>query len=87
MFGFYVFILVLNFIRYIKEEKEVVKYFENYFGEDIYKYFIIFFIRKEDLENKSLMDYIKIVLFDFKIFIKKCDGRMIVFNNKFKEGE
>lgn len=85
--GPHAFILVLNLTRYTKEEKEAVKHFEKYFGEDIYKYFIILFTRKEDLENKSLMDHIETVPSDLKIFIQKCDGRMIAFNNKLKEGE
>lgn len=44
-----------------------VKYFEDFFGENIYKYFIVFFIRKDDFdfENKSLKDYIEIVLLSF----------------------
>lgn len=64
--GFYVFVLVLSFIWYIEEEKEVVKYFVRYFGENIYWYLIIFFIRKDDLdyEKKSLYDYIIMVLYD-----------------------
>lgn len=39
---------------------EVLKNFEKYFGEEIYKYLIIFFIRKDDLDVEfiSLVDYI-----------------------------
>lgn len=30
------------------------------------------------------MDKLKIVFVEFKVFIVKCDGRVIVFNNWFK---
>lgn len=50
-----------------------MEYFVNYFGDKIYKYFIIFFIRKDDfdVEGKKLKDFIKFckVFFEFKIFI------------------
>lgn len=79
----------MSLIRYIEEEKRIVEYFVKYFGDKIYGYFIVFFIRKDDFddEGKSLFDYIKIVLGEFKLFFKKCGGRVIVFNNKFKGEE
>lgn len=63
-----------------------MEYFVKCFGDKIYKYFILFFIRKDDfdVEEKELKDYLKIVFVEFKKFVEKCDGRVIVFNNRFK---
>lgn len=86
--GPHAFVLVLSLTRYTEEEKEAVKHFARYFGENIYKYLIILFTRKDDLdyENKSLYDHIQTVPYDLQVFIKECGGRIIAFNNKL-EGE
>lgn len=86
--GPHAFVLVLSLTRYTEEEKEAVKHFAKYFGEDIYKYLIILFTRKDDLdyEQKSLYDHIETVPHDLQMFIKECGGRIIAFNNKL-EGE
>lgn len=87
--GPHAFILVLSLTRYTEEEKQAVKHFANFFGEDIYKYLIILFTRKDDLdyEQKSLCDHIKTVPHDLQMFIKECGGRIIAFNNKLKGDE
>lgn len=50
------FILVLSIYRFIEEEYNLVEYFVKYFGENVYNYFIVLFICKDDLdvENKLL---------------------------------
>lgn len=55
------------------------------FGENIFKYFIVIFIRKDDFdeEGRSLEDYIKSVFLNLYVFIEKCGNRVIVFNNRF----
>lgn len=85
--GPHAFVLVLSLTRYTEEEKEAVKHFAKYFGENIYKYFIILFTRKDDLdyEKKSLYDHIQTVPHDLQMFIKKCGGRIIAFNNKLED--
>lgn len=87
--GPHAFILVLSLTRYTEEEKEAVKHFAKFFGDDIYKYLIILFTRKDDLdyEQKSLCDHIKTVPHDLQMFIKECGGRIIAFNNKLKGDE
>lgn len=68
------------------EDQKIVEYYVKYFGEKFYNYFIIFFIRKDDFDYDGVkfMDKLKIVFVEFKVFIIKCDGRVIVFNNLFK---
>lgn len=87
--GPHAFVLVLSLTRYTKEEKEAVKHFAKCFGKNIYKYLIILFTRKDDLddEEKSLYDHIQTVPHDLQIFIKECGGRIIAFNNKLKGEE
>lgn len=51
LFGFYVFILVISVVfRYILEEYRLIDYFVKYFGENIYNYFIVFFVWRDELE-------------------------------------
>lgn len=82
LLGFYVFILVFSFLRYMVEEQKIIEYYVKYFGEKVYNYFIIFFIRKDDFDYEGeFMDKLKIIFVEFKVFIIKCGGRVIVFNN------
>lgn len=82
--GPHAFILVLSLTRYTEEEQKSVEHFVKYFGDKIYKYFIVLFTRKDDLDNEGidLMDHIKTVPPNLLAFIQKCDGRVIAFNNR-----
>lgn len=84
--GPHAFILVISLQRFTKEEQETVEHFVNYFGDKIYKYFIILFTRKDDLdaEGKKLKDLIKSrkVPLELKTLIQKCGERVIAFNNR-----
>lgn len=87
--GPHAFVLVLSPTRYTEEEKEAVNHFVKYFGENIYKYFIVLFTRKDDLdyEQKSVYDHIETAPCDLLMFVEKCGGRVIAFNNKLKGEE
>lgn len=87
--GPHAFILVLSIARFTDEEQKSVQHFVNAFGENIFRYFIVIFTRKDDLdeEEKSLTDHIKSVPATLQIFIKKCGGRVIAFNNRLKNKE
>lgn len=50
--GPHAFIFVINAAsRYTEEEQRSVEHFVNYFGNEIYKYFIVLFVRKDELKN------------------------------------
>lgn len=49
-FGFYCFLFVLGFDRFILEENESVNEFCNLFGNNVFCYFIIVFIRKDEFD-------------------------------------
>lgn len=84
--GPHAFILVLSLTRYTEEEKRTVEHFVKYFGDKIYNYFIVVFTRKDDLddEGKNLSEHIKTVPDELQLFLRKCGGRVIAFNNKLK---
>lgn len=82
--GPHAFILVLNAsIRYTEEEQNSVKYFESIFGEEMYKYFIVLFTRKDQMEinNLSLEEFIDECPQELKTFINKCGNRVVAFDN------
>lgn len=82
--GAHAFILVLSIHRFTEEEQNSVEHFVKYFGEIVYKYLIVLFTRKDDLdaENKSLQDFITTSPPELKTIIEKCGGRVIAFNNR-----
>lgn len=81
--GPHVFILVISLSRFTNEEKQSVQHFVDYFGDAIFKYVIVLFTRKDDLdrEGESILEHIKTFPCDFQRFIDKCGGRVIAFNN------
>lgn len=82
--GPHAFILVIGLSRYTDEQKRTVEHFIKYFGEKIYKYFIILFTGKDYLDESHLefMDYIRNAPAELQVLIKKCGGRIIAFNNR-----
>lgn len=86
--GPHAFILVLSISRHTEEEQKSIQHFVDSFGVNIFKYFIILFTKKDDLDidKKSLEDYIEDAPQNLKAVIKKCGGRVIAFNNRL-EGE
>lgn len=89
--GPHAFIFVLPIGRHTKEEQNSVQHFVNYFGEHIFKYFIVLFTLRDalDREGRSLDDYIINVPPKLQEFIEKCGRRYIAFDNNLddKKGE
>lgn len=82
--GPHAFILVLSISRFTEEEQKSVEHFVEHFGESVYRYVIVLFTRKDDLDDtdQSLQDFIKTSPENLKLIIKRCSGRVIAFNNK-----
>lgn len=82
--GPHCFLLVLEVSRFTNEEKECIYHFVNYFGENVYQYFVILFTRKDDLDydGRTLKDHIEAVPEDLKTIIKRCSNRCIAFDNR-----
>lgn len=88
--GPHAFIFVISVgARYTAEEHASVEHFVNYFGNEIFKYLIILFVRKDELDeqNIQLSDHIRNAPAEMKQFIQKCGGRVCAFNNKAKGRE
>lgn len=87
--GPHAFILVLSIARYTNEEQNSVQHFVYAFGEKIFRYFIVLFTKKDDLdeEGKNLDDHINSVSPTLQRFIEKCGRRVIAFNNRLKGDE
>lgn len=88
--GPHAFISVINAASgYTQEEQRSVEHFVNYFGNEIYKYFIVLFVRKDELDDHKiqLMDHIRNAPPIMQQFIQKCGGRVCAFNNKTKGKE
>lgn len=85
--GPHAFILVLNASRFTLEEQNSINHFVRHFGEGIYKFMIVLFTRKDDLdeENKSISEFIKTSPRELRKFINRCGGRCIAFNNRLKD--
>lgn len=87
--GPHAFILVLNASRFTPEEQHSVNHFVKYFGDSIYKFIIILFTRKDDLDEdeKSIFEYIRTSPPELLGLIRQCGGRYIAFNNRLKGQE
>ncbi|ELK05188.1 GTPase IMAP family member 8 [Pteropus alecto] len=78
-----ILVLVFQLGRFTGEDAKVVAMLETIFGEDVLKYTILLFTRKEDLEGGSLEDYLENMKNGaLKKVVKKCGGRVCAFNNK-----
>lgn len=88
--GPHAFILVLTLSsRFTEEERNTINHFVKYFGDPVHQYFIVLFTRKDELEKYDITfeEHLKQVPEELRIFIAKCGGRAIAFNNELKGDE
>lgn len=87
--GPHAFILVLSISRFTEEEQNSIEHCIKYFGENIYKYAIILFSCKDnlDLEKTSLYEYLKTAPARLRELIQNCGGRVYAFNNRLEGQE
>lgn len=85
--GPHAIILVLQLNRFTVEEQETVIRIKAIFGEEVMKYMIVLFTRKDDLEDQSLSDFIADSDTNLKSIIRECDDRCLAINNKAEEAE
>lgn len=73
--GPHAFILVVEIARFTMEDQHSLQHFVDCFGENIFKYLIVLFTRKDDLdhEERSLEDHIKNVPQNLKSFIENVE--------------
>ncbi|XP_078541510.1 GTPase IMAP family member 4-like [Lissotriton helveticus] len=85
--GPHAILLVLPIGRFTPEERGAVSQIQELFGEEAAQYVIIVFTRKDDLEGKSIQDYIDEADENLKSVVKSCDYRYVAFNNRAGEEE
>lgn len=83
--GPHCFLLVINIeARYTLEEKDAIYANLKLFGENISKYTIVVFTKKDDLDyhKKTLKEHINNASDGMKKIIQDCNNRCIAFNNR-----
>ncbi|XP_021356527.1 uncharacterized protein LOC110452374 [Mizuhopecten yessoensis] len=81
--GPHAFILVVQVGRITPEEQNTITHFSNVFGEEFFKYLIVLFTRKDDLENDDMTihEYIKKVPDKLKDILQRCGQKYLAFDN------
>lgn len=84
--GPHCFLLVMGLSRFTQEDEESINHFVNYFGKDVFRYFVVLFTRKDDLEFEGLTldEHLQTIPQNLRTIIDKCGGRCIAFNNRAK---
>ncbi|XP_074049476.1 stonustoxin subunit beta-like [Macrotis lagotis] len=85
--GPHAIILVQQLDRYTAEAKHTVSLIKALFGDSAMKHMIILFTRKDDLEGKTLKDFVEKADDNLQSLIEECNGRYCAFNNKIKDNE
>lgn len=82
--GPHCFLLVLAPNRFTPEEEESVNKFVDKFGNDVYRYFIVLFTKKDDFDYDGISfdEHLKSLPNSLKTIIRKCNNRCIAFNNR-----
>ncbi|OWF48493.1 GTPase IMAP family member 7 [Mizuhopecten yessoensis] len=81
--GPHAILLVVGITRFTKEERDAVRMLQHAFGEEMNKYLIVIFTRKDELDRCRKTKY---HLFneappELTAILKSCDFRFLTFNN------
>ncbi|XP_008846121.1 GTPase IMAP family member 7-like [Nannospalax galili] len=85
--GPHAIILVLQLGHYTKEEQRTVALIKGFFGEAAMKYMIVLFTHKDELESRSLDDFLEEADIELSSLIQECGSRCLAFNNRAGEAE
>ncbi|XP_052446389.1 GTPase IMAP family member 7-like [Carassius gibelio] len=80
--GPHVFLLLIPLGRFTQEEAKSVEIIQEMFGENSLMYTILLFTRGDDLNEKTIEQYLADPGSGLKILIDECGNRFHVFNNK-----
>ncbi|KAL1251931.1 hypothetical protein QQF64_019727 [Cirrhinus molitorella] len=80
--GPHVFLLVIPVGRFTPEEAKSVKVIQEMFGENFLKYSMVLFTRGDDLNDKTIEQYLGKPGSALNQLIESCGNRFHVFNNK-----
>lgn len=80
--GLHVFLLVIRLdVRLTDEERKIVTWIQNHFGEDAVPYTFLLFTHADHLDGEPLEDHIR-ASFELQTLIHSCGGRYHSFNNE-----
>ncbi|XP_069101464.1 GTPase IMAP family member 7-like isoform X2 [Argopecten irradians] len=81
--GPHAILLVISISRFTKEECDAVRMLQYAFGEEMNKYLIVVFTRKDELDKclKTRYDIVREAPADLTALLKGCDFRFTAFNN------
>ncbi|XP_042831221.1 GTPase IMAP family member 7-like isoform X2 [Panthera tigris] len=85
--GPHAIVLVLQLGRYTDEEQKTMALIKALFGKPALKHMIILFTRKDNLEEKSLSDFLADADVKLRNIISECGNRYCAFNNRTSEAE
>ncbi|XP_007469908.1 PREDICTED: GTPase IMAP family member 7 [Lipotes vexillifer] len=80
--GPHAIILVMQLGRYTPEEQETMALIKAVFGEPAMKHMIILFTRKEELEDRSLSDFVGGADVKLRSILEECGDRCCTFSNR-----
>lgn len=80
--GPHAFLLVIQIGRFTKEEEHSVEALEKLFGPEASKYMIVLFTRGDELQGRTIQEYIQKGHPKLREVINRCGNRYHVFNNK-----
>ncbi|XP_066499073.1 GTPase IMAP family member 7-like [Hoplias malabaricus] len=80
-----VLLFVLPIGRFTKEEDDTAKQILEIFGEEAIKHTMVLFTKGDDLEGKTIEEYLEDAHPRLKNIIRMCGGRYHVFNNRDKD--
>ncbi|XP_078541486.1 GTPase IMAP family member 3-like isoform X2 [Lissotriton helveticus] len=80
--GPHAIVLVLQVGRFSQEEQQSVERIQSVFGRGALKHMVIVFTRKEDLEDRSIDQFVNEAEPHLMKLIAKCGNRYCAFNNK-----
>ncbi len=81
--GPHVFLLVIAIGRFTEEERNTVELIQSAFGREVLRHMMVLFTRADDLEERTIEDYIKEAP-ELKQMINTCEGKYHIFNNREK---
>ncbi|XP_060917972.1 GTPase IMAP family member 7-like [Labrus mixtus] len=82
--GPHVFLLVIQIGRFTEEEENCIQALEKIFGSEASSYMIVLFTRGDELQGRSIRDYVQSGHPKLREVINHCGNRYHVFNNKKK---
>lgn len=80
--GPHVFLFIIKYGRFRKDDIESFKTFLNFFGENLKHYIIIVFTHAERLKENQTIDQWLRKFPDLEIFLNECERRYCLINNK-----